>query len=201
MLTSDILSCDYPLTTTNYRESTEEIEMETIGDRVQEILRKRGRDDRNEPYEQWELVAMLNGKMTAPNGQRYRVPNANKSTISKMINGNQRWQLEIISAICLMFEQDANWLFHGEAIDVESTPQQFISDEANEAGAIIDRLDPDLRDAVMQMIRSLQSVNNERRALQRSVTSLLVDGIPNLNPNDQIRARSILNKIDSSGLL
>lgn len=197
MFIDDMLPCDYFLTTTNDSESIDEIdEMETIGDRVDEILRRRGRDERGEPYDRWELVAMLSGQMDAPDGKRYAITNANKSTVSKMMNNKQRWQLDMLVAICDMFDQDANWLLRGEYLDQAVEVEQFVSEEANEAGAIIDHLDTDIRTIVMSLLRSLYSVNRERRELQRSAHSLLLDTVGDMKPEDRIRAQSVLNKIN-----
>lgn len=169
-------------------------DVETIGDRVLEILRRCGRRDMGAPYEQHELVAMLNGDRIAPDGRRYVVPNANKSTVSKMINDNQRWQVDMIIAICAMFDQDANWLLTGERRAATTPEPPKISEIATEAGALVDALDTDLRDSTMAFLRSLRTVDNERRTLQHNYADMLALGA---NDSEQIRARSVFSKVDS----
>jgi len=76
-------------------------------------LTKYGRDDRGRAYEQQEVVAMLNGEMPARNGKSYSV-GTNRSQLSRTITGKLKPQVDLLTAICDLFDTDIQWLIKGE---------------------------------------------------------------------------------------
>lgn len=85
--------------------------MKTIGDRIEQLLRERGRAryEGAPPYTQVELVEMLTGKRPAPNGKYYSV-STNKSTVSRVLTDKQELPYDVLFAICDMFDTDTEWI-------------------------------------------------------------------------------------------
>ncbi|HSG62584.1 MAG TPA: hypothetical protein VLA24_14245, partial [Pseudomonadales bacterium] len=89
----------------------------TMGDRILTLMRRRGRDDRGREYEQRELVAMLNGDIVAPDGRFYNI-STSATAISRLIGGDlTRPSLEILDAICSMFDSDMEWIVRGRTLE------------------------------------------------------------------------------------
>lgn len=92
--------------------------MKTIGDRIEQLLRERGRAryEGAPPYTQVELVEMLTGKRPAPNGKYYSV-STNKSTVSRVLTDKQELPYDVLFAICDMFDTDTEWILRGNVLE------------------------------------------------------------------------------------
>lgn len=153
--------------------------LDTIGDRLNQLLRERGRNDRNEAYTQVDLTDMLTGRATAPNGQRYNI-RTNKSTINRILTDKQEPPLEIIFAICDIFNQDLRWILRG---DVAAEPPALAwSEEAEIIAGLVDSLLPRSRRLVEIVARNLLAIDNEQRENEKELIELLMENI-NLLPN------------------
>ena len=132
--------------------------MQTIGDRIGWLLRRKGRDDHADEkrYLQADLVAWLNGDEVAPNGKKYDI-GTSKQAMSRLINDKvQNLNPDVLRAICEIFDTDADWILFGESAatapngyDIHMTP------EAGEIARIVDRLDEEDRICVLRLCQRL----------------------------------------------
>jgi Helix-turn-helix len=143
--------------------SEEDLMLDTVGDRILHLMRDRGRAERRREYTQSELLAMLTGDMDAPNGKRYDVK-TNRSSLSRIISGDQKPSLDLLDAICDMFNTDLEWLGRGNSIEEPMSIEAFVTDEANEGGAMIDQLLPQFRRFAIAAIVAIRDLEVDYRS-------------------------------------
>lgn len=168
----------------------------TIGDRIMQLLRERGRQDRGEPYSQAELTNMLTGQTLALDGKFYNFI-TNTSTISRVLRDKQEPPVAIISAICDIFGTDAEWLLRGNVLEPQIVEQRFMTDEANAIGALVDEMDQDTRRFILINAQMIHKLNQERKARQQEIARLMQDYLELISINNQGEAKSILDKFNS----
>jgi hypothetical protein len=179
--------------------TTMDHELKTMGDRIQNLLRQRGRDERGREYEQRELVAMLNGQMPGPDGKYYNVGTSD-SSVSRLIGDDlTRPSFKVLDAICDMFDTDMEWIMRGKTLDAKGAIEVFVTDEANQTGALVEAMSDDMRIFVLELVRKVYAIDQERRSLQDEVFELLHDTMPDMSGEARQKARSIVGKIHRRG--
>lgn len=167
-------------------ERTEDYRMKTFGDRIEQLLRDfgRARYEGAPPYTQVELTDMLTGKRPGPDGKFYKV-DTNKSTINRIIQRGKEPSFEVLFAICDLFNTDTEWILRGNVLEPEKIPDKFNTDEANEVGAMVDKMQPQTRQMMLTGAQSalrwekalLQIQQDKLMESQRKVARLLEENI------------------------
>ena len=174
---------------------------DTIGDRVMQLLRDRGRIDRGNAYSQAELVAMLNGEMAAPDGRK-RYVKTNRSTISRMINDKMKYPpLDILIAMCEMFDTDLEWLARGNVAQGEPG-RPWHSDEAYTVAALVDNMPESFRRNLAALLQELHDARQreiaERRQLDIEIAQLLQENISILESHQRRTAVEYIDRLEKS---
>lgn len=168
--------------------------LDTIGDRINDLLRSRGRADRGMPYTQVELFEMLTGERPGPDGKYYSI-STNKSTLNRIMLDKQEPSNDFLFAFCDMFDTDTEWVLRGRALESE-TSGKFISDEAEQVAAIVNSLPAELRAPLLDGARLLQRLHHNMQQ-SRIEHAMFLEEIKTLLPEQKrIQAQSILNKIN-----
>ena len=186
-----MLNCQH--NSNHHEEGT--IVLETIGDRMTDFLRARGRADRGEAYTQKELFEMLNGVRLGPNGKRYHI-GTNRSTLNRILTDKQEPPLNILFAFCEMFETDTEWILRGNVLEPEKVPDRFMTDEANEVGALIDAMSSRSRRLMKLIGENLEEADREQRRKNEDVTRLLESLTHLLSENQRNAVSDILRSLD-----
>lgn len=170
--------------------------MKTFGDRIEQLLRDfgRARYEGAPPYTQVELTDMLTGKRPGPDGKFYKV-DTNKSTINRIIQRGKEPSFEVLFAICDMFDTDTEWILRGNVLEPEKIPDRFMTDEANEVGAMIDQMSQSTRQMMVMTARSATQLEKELLESQRVIAKLMEGYINLLESGDRIIAREHIDRI------
>lgn len=118
---------------------------------------------------------------------------------------------DVLRAMKRIFGVSIDYLLDGEEPEADRVIDVFISEEANQGGALIDKMSPDLRTFAIQMLTNIDSIdqmfkekneNLERTAqrlrLRRDQMAQLLDAaMADMKEPAQRRARSLLHDIDS----
>lgn len=197
----------------------EDIMLDTVGDRILHLLRDRGRAERRREYTQSELLAMLNGDMDAPNGKRYDIK-TNRSSLSRIISGEQKPSLDILDAICDIFKVDLEWLGRGKSIEESAVIEAFITDEANQIGAMIDQMLPQFRRFALEAVSKMHELDGNYRseitelekkqadlekataglrAKQTKLAKLIVNMLPSMPDEERRHSQQLFHDINGGG--
>lgn len=170
--------------------------MKTIGDRIEQLLRDfgRARHEGAAPYTQVELTEMLTGARPGPNGKYYKV-STNKSTINRILTDKQEPPHDLLFALCDMFDTDTEWILRGNVLEPEKIPDRFMTDEANEVGAMIDQMSPSTRQMMIAAARAAMQLEIELMESQKEIARLLEENISLLENSDRQIARDYIRRI------
>lgn len=148
-------------------------DMKTIGDRIEQLLKDfgRARYEGAPPYTQVDFMEMLTGKRPAPDGKYYHV-STNKSTLNRILTNKQQPSHELLFAICDMFNTDTEWILRGNVLEPEKIPDRFMTDEANEVGAIIDQMKPPSRQV---LLAAAKAALDAERILQKQAEQQILE--------------------------
>ncbi len=173
--------------------------LDTIGERIDHLLRTGGKSDRGTEYEQQELAAWLSGDALAPNGKRYNVA-IDSSGVNRLVRDKtKRPSLDALYAICDIFHVDMEWLTRGRSLAV-ADDRGNMSDEADQIAALVDGMDKENRDFVLSMVRHISNLDNETRQLDIELAIILARNIDRMPEQDQPRIRLLLSQIQSRKL-
>lgn len=170
--------------------------MKTIGDRIEQLLRDfgRARHEGAAPYTQVELTEMLTGARPGPNGKYYKV-STNKSTVNRILTDKQEPPHDLLFALCDMFDTDTEWILRGNVLEPEKIPDRFMTDEANEVGAMVDRMQPSTRQMMLNAARAAMQLENELLEAYREIARLLEENINLLSNGDRKIADAYIDRI------
>jgi hypothetical protein len=140
---------------------------ETMGDRILQLLRDRGRADRGREYEQKELVAFLNGEVRGPNGKFYDL-HTSPTAISRLIkDGVNRLDRDLLEAICEMFDTSMDWIVRGR--EATNSGDHYITPEADAACNMIDAMEEGTRQLCVNIIRQIYGIDQERHEIETEI--------------------------------
>lgn len=185
----------------NLQTALERSEMlDTIGDRVDWLLKSTGRDDRGREYEQQELSAWLTGAEVARNGKRYSL-SFGRGMVSRLVTNQMKlYSPDLISAICEIFDTDAEWLLRGNTLTAPEPAQHdiFTALETGEVALLVDRMDPSNRQFMLAVARHIARKDSEARMLDNELADIVTKYINLLNNGDRERAKLIIAQIRRS---
>lgn len=190
---------------TNVINQIEDYCMKTIGDRIEQLLKDfgRARYEGAPPYTQVELMEMLTGKRPGPNGKYYKV-STNKSTLNRILTNKQELSHDILFAICDMFNTDTEWILRGNVLEPEKIPDRFMTDEANQVGAIMDQMQPPSRQvllaaakAALEAERQLQKQAEQQIfESEKELARIMKSYISHLENGDRKVVNAYIDRID-----
>lgn len=166
--------------------------LDTIGDRLNQLLKERGRQDRGEAYTQLELFQMLTGKRPGPDGKHYKV-DTNKSTLNRIFTDKkQQIPLDVIFAICDMFSQDLRYILRNQIED--EPPTLTWSEESQEVAELMDRMQPSTRQMIVQAARAAAKLEDELLETQKELIGMLYKNINLLENGDRKKVDDYLHR-------
>lgn len=185
----------------NLQKAIESIEMlDTIGDRVDWLLKSTGRDDRGNDYEQKELAAWLTGEDVARNGKRYNL-SFGRGMVSRMVtNQIKLFSPDLINALCEIFDTDAEWLLRCNTLTAPEPKQHdiFTAPETGEVALLVDRMDPSNRQFMLAVARHIARKDSETKMLDTELADIVTKYINLLQNGDRERAKLIIAQIRRS---
>jgi transcriptional regulator with XRE-family HTH domain len=104
--------------------------------------------------------------------------------------------VQVLTALCKVLDCTSDYL-----LLLSDTPQHipapdvFITTEANEIGAMIDRMDIDMRAHVLRITGELLRINEERRELHAEIADLLGEQIGLLSGQKREKAEWLLGRL------
>lgn len=117
---------------------------------------------------------------------------------------------DVLRAMKRIFGVSIDYLLDGEEPEGDKAPDVFISEEANQAGALIDKMSPDMRTFAVQLLKNIDDIDSRLReknekleeTIQRlrqrrdQMAQILDAAMPDLKAQAQRQARSLLHDID-----
>lgn len=147
-----------------YKSNQEQAKVETLGDRIDQLLKEHGRRDRGgvgNEYEQQELWEWMTGIKPAPNGKKYNF-SFDKSHISKLIRNKIKYPPpDELKAIKEIFGVSLDWLYTGEETPMHDGHDVFFTSEAGDIAAIVDRMDEEDRKCLLRLCQRWQRITLE----------------------------------------
>lgn len=139
---------------------------------------------------QKELAEMMQKQFNITIGQ---------SGISKIENDEVKTPpFPVQIALSKILHCSLDYLITGE--EWKDAADRFITDEANQVGALLDEMDEDARQFVMTIVQRIHQFNMERKARQEDMRVLMEEYIallPQPNQAKAAKAQLILRKVDS----
>lgn len=180
----------------------DEAALKTIGDRIAHLLQEGGRADRgmHNEYEQQELAAWLSGEAIAPNGKKYNL-SIDASGVNRLVrNKTKRPDLEVLYAICEIFNVDMEWLTRGNTIDHDDDKyDKFITSEAGVVARLVDHMDSENRRFMLSMVEHISKLDNEARLADVELAVIMARNIERLPESEQLKVRLLLSKMRQIG--
>lgn len=175
-----------------------DVVLDTMGDRILDLLKSQGRADRGTDYEQQELMEWLTGEKLAPNGERYSF-NIDRSHVSRLVRNkikNPPW--DELGAICDIFHTDLEWLVRGKIIPAEEKEESadiFMTPEAGMVALLVDSMEEENRQFILSVATYIGRLDNDARQWDYEIAKILARNIEQLPNGDRARARLLLSQI------
>jgi transcriptional regulator with XRE-family HTH domain len=145
-----------------------------------------------------DRIALLRKRLGLNQGDLADAVGMSKSQISRLERDESETKISYLPILAQKLHTSVQFLVTGEDIVTEEV-DAFLTTEANQIGAMVDRVDPDVRQIVLIIVREITLLDEQRRNLQDEYAAVLLESIQDLNTRQRQRALSILAKMNKLG--
>lgn len=118
------------------------------------------------------------------------------SHYSRIVNDRALPSVPVLISLCKVLNCTADYLLLlSDAPEHLPAPDVFTTREANDIGAMVDRMDEDMRGQVVHMAGAMLKINEERRELHAEIAELLEEQIDLLSGQKRQKVESLLSRL------
>lgn len=120
------------------------------------------------------------------------------SHYSRLVNDKALPSVQVLRALAQVLEATTDYILVMPGADDPAripAPDAFMTEDANRVGAMVDRMDEDMRKLMIDMVSEMLRLNEERRELHAEIAELLEEQITLLSGQKRQKVESLLGRL------